>query len=255
MRVFRLTVVVAVLLGVAACDSGEAQDVVMPDVVGMQLDLALADIEEAGFTDEVDLDGGGLFGVVDESNWQVCEQSPAPGDPVSDAPQLTVDRSCGDATTADADEPTDEATQEAAAEPSEEPSDDEAEVLTVENSADLAAILAVTDYCGQPVVDFATSYQGRVIQFDGNIGAMANHGDYDTRYDILIGAGDFSETTAPGPAFQFRDVNVTNDLHLTGPNVPDTIGVRTNLRVTAKVAEYESASCLLLLEPVSTEVR
>lgn len=254
MRAFRLTVVVAVLLGVAACDSGEAQNVVMPDVVGMQLDLALADIEEAGFTDEVDLDGGGLFGVVDESNWQVCEQSPAPGDPVSDAPQLTVDRSCGDATTAEADEPTSEATEEAAAEPSEEPSDDEAEILTVDNSADLAALLAA-DSCSDVVARFAETYEDRVIQFDGNIGAMNHHGDYDTRYDILIVAGDFSETSAPGPAMQFRDVNTTYDLHLTGPNVPDTIGVRDNLRITARVAEYESISCLLLLEPVSTEVR
>ena len=253
MRAFRLTVVVAVLLGVAACDSGEAQNVVMPDVVGMQLDLALADIEEAGFTDEVDLDGGGLFGVVDESNWQVCEQLPAPGDPVSDAPQLTVDRSCGDATAAEAGEPTSEATEDAT-EPSEEPSEDAAEVLTVGASADLATLLAA-DSCSDVVARFAETYDGSVIQFDGYIGAMNHHGDYETRYDILIGAGDFSETSAPGPAMQFRDVNVTNDLHLTGPNVPDTIGVGTNLRVTAKVGEYESASCLLLLEPVSTEVR
>ena len=254
MRVLRLAVGCAVLLGVAACDSGEAQDVVMPDVVGSQLDLALADIEEAGFTDEVDLDGGGLFGVVDESNWQVCGQSPAPGEPVSDTPRLTVDRSCGDATTAEAEEPTSEATDEPAAEPSEEPSDAAAEVLTVDNSADLAALLAA-DSCSDLVAGFAETYEDSVIQFDGYIGAMNHHGDYETRYDILIGAGDFSETSAPGPAMQFRDVNVTNDLHLTGPNVPDTIGVRTNLRVTAKVAEFETASCLLLLEPVSTEVR
>lgn len=83
---------------------------------------------------------------------------------------------------------------------------------------------------------------------------MNNHGNYKTRYDILIGAGDFSETEAPGPAFQFRDVNVTYDLHFKG-DPPDTIGVGTNLHVTAEIDEYESSSCLFLLEPVETTVR
>ena len=38
---------------------------------------------------------------------------------------------------------------------------------------------------------------------------MNNHGDYDTRYDILIGPRDFDETYVRGPAFQFRDVNTS----------------------------------------------
>lgn len=37
-----------------------------------------------------------MFGVVDESNWEVCEQLPGAGSTVTDAPRLTVDRSCGE---------------------------------------------------------------------------------------------------------------------------------------------------------------
>ena len=129
------------------------------------------------------------------------------------------------------------------------------QVLTAENNADLASLLAVTDYCSDVVVDFAAKYEGAFIAFDGNIGAMNNHGDSSTRYDMLIGAGDFSETSQPGPSFQFRDVNATSDLHLTGADIPDTIGVGDNLIIKAKVGNYESASCLFLLDPISTEVK
>lgn len=72
---------------------------VMPDVVGNRLDVAQNDIERAGFGGDVEVVGGGLFGVIDESNWIVCEQSPAPGETITE-PRLIVDREC-DAESAD----------------------------------------------------------------------------------------------------------------------------------------------------------
>jgi hypothetical protein len=78
----------------AAC--GEDEPTVMPEVVSMRLDVALSDIERAGFEDEVEVIGGGMFGVVDESNWVVCDQDPAASEEISGAPRLTVDRSCDD---------------------------------------------------------------------------------------------------------------------------------------------------------------
>jgi beta-lactam-binding protein with PASTA domain len=71
----------------------------MPDVVGKRLDIAISDVERAGFTDDVEVLGGGTFGIVDESNWLVCSQEPADGTTISTAPRITVDRSCdaGDA--------------------------------------------------------------------------------------------------------------------------------------------------------------
>lgn len=67
----------------------------MPSVTGLQLDVALSDIERADVNDEVEVLGGGLFGVVDESNWVVCAQEPVAGELVTSPPRLTVDRSCG----------------------------------------------------------------------------------------------------------------------------------------------------------------
>ncbi|WP_024793398.1 DUF4839 domain-containing protein [Tomitella biformata] len=155
---------------------------------------------------------------------------------------------------------------ETAAAPSEQPSQESTDaaptpspepggvVLTPENSPELAAVLAGTDTCAPGVAAFAAAHSGQTIAFPGSIGAMGPHGGAKTRYDILVGAGDFSETSSPGPAFQFRDVNTTYDLHWVG-SVPDTIGVGANLSVTAKVDRYEERSCLFLLEPVITAVR
>lgn len=131
----------------------------------------------------------------------------------------------------------------------------EEEPLTVENSADLAALLTGPDNATTSA-EFATKYQGRLIEFDGSIGAMGPHGDYDTRYDILITYGDYSAThSSGGPTFQFRDVNTTYDLHLTGEDIPETIGVGDNLHFVARVGEFETNTLLFLLEPVSTSLR
>lgn len=128
-------------------------------------------------------------------------------------------------------------------------------VLPVNNNADLATLLSLTDYCDGTIGDFAAKYKGQTIAFDAGIGAMGPHGDYDTRYDILLNAADYSETSSIGPNFQFRDVNTVGDLHFTDPDYPDTIGVGDNLRITAEVDKYEKASCLFLLKPVSTDFR
>lgn len=126
--------------------------------------------------------------------------------------------------------------------------------LTVDNNRDLASLLAGP---GSPseAEQFAEKYEGQLIEFDANIGDMMNHGNYDTRFDILILAGDYSTTGQSGPSFQFRDVNTVYDLHYTDSGRQDSIGVGEHLRVTAEVDEFEESSGLVLLEPVSTEFR
>lgn len=149
--------------------------------------------------------------------------------------------------------PSEQPTTEPIAEPS--PSEPAVEkMLTVKNNKDLAALLEGPDQ-GSAVEEFAAEYEGKLIKFDGNISSMANHGEYKTRYDILISAGDFSETHSTGPNFQFRDVNTTSDLHLTGANIPDSIGVRDNLRLVARVGDFSPEKLLFYLEPISTQFR
>jgi len=82
----------AVALLLAGCSAGAA--VTMPDVVGKRLDVAISDVKRAGSDKEVEVLGGGLFGVIDKSNWTVCSQEPANGTVLSSAPRLTVDRTC-----------------------------------------------------------------------------------------------------------------------------------------------------------------
>jgi Domain of unknown function (DUF4839) len=129
------------------------------------------------------------------------------------------------------------------------------EILTVENNEDFAAVLAVKNEADPIIGKFAKKYAGRTIEFDGYIANMMLHGNYKTRYNILILAGDYGETTFSGPNFQFEDVNIVSDLNLTGSNIPDTIGRGQNLHITAVVKEYNEASELFRLEPISTEIR
>lgn len=155
----------------------------------------------------------------------------------------------------DAGKPSESATASDASPDSPEPSasqDAGEESLTVANNKDLAALLATGDPSALGK-EFVEKYEGRTIEFDGNIANMMNHGTYKTRYDILVYAGDFNE--ARGPSFQFNDVSIVSDLNLIGSNIPDTIGEGDNLHIVAKVAGYNTGGDLLLLDPISTEMR
>ena len=255
MRAVRATVAVIVMLGLVGC--GSSTPPVMPDVVGKKLDVALSDVKRAGFSKDVEVLGGGVLGAIDKGNWTVCEQEPAAGQAIEAKPRVTVDRTCGDATPAPAETKSSAATPTPTSTPTPKPapatpSTDPA--LTVANNADFAALAALTDQCSASQTEFASKYAGRVLLFDGSVGAVANHGSFKTRYDILVNFGDNGQGTK-GPNFQFRDVNLSYDLHLTGLGIPDSMTVGDNLRIAAAVDRFEPKSCLFLLKPVTTEYR
>jgi beta-lactam-binding protein with PASTA domain len=107
--------VVAVLLAASlgGCGSNSAPEV-MPDVSGKRLDIATSDLKGLGVDEDiVEVVGGGAFGVIDESNWTVCDQEPGAGEKLESAIRLVVDRSCGDEDALDSsgDEQTEEAEQ------------------------------------------------------------------------------------------------------------------------------------------------
>jgi hypothetical protein len=218
----------------------------MPDVTGKTLDAAKIAIKDAGFDDEVEVEGGGLFGVVVESNWEVCEQSPAAGATVAGQPTLTVARSCAGESSEEPEATPAETTSTTPEETA--PAETQAvATLTPQNNKDLAALL-VADSCDEKNVAFAKNYAGQTIAFNGSIGDVQPHGSYTTRYDILIVPGDEGPDTAEGPNFQFRDVNQF-ELELEEPSLPSP---GDKFRFIAEVDEFNPAQCLFLLEPVKT---
>jgi hypothetical protein len=61
----------------------------VPALVGQRLDVALDRIARAGF--EGSVNGGGLFGVLQEGNWEVTAQSPRAGGYLEQGSTIKVD--------------------------------------------------------------------------------------------------------------------------------------------------------------------
>lgn len=127
--------------------------------------------------------------------------------------------------------------------------------ITVENDEDFAEVMfAARD--SELYGAFAVEHEGQEIQFDGVVAAIAPHGGYDTRFDILVFGGDSIDTGVTSPNFQFNDVSIVSDLNLTGANIPDTLAAGQKVRVTAVIDRYDpEVTDLFYLEPVSTEIR
>ncbi|MGL4971649.1 MAG: DUF4839 domain-containing protein, partial [Culicoidibacterales bacterium] len=71
------------------------------------------------------------------------------------------------------------------------------EIITVENNPEFAALLAENvDYAS--ISNFVAENKGKTISFQGHIANMANHGNYTTRFDVLIYIGEYELTTAVG---------------------------------------------------------
>ncbi len=135
-------------------------------------------------------------------------------------------------------------------------SESEKMILTEESCKELASILALTAEIDPLYSDFAETYKGRLIEFDGCITYMENHDNYNTRYDILLSAGDYvDENTAnPGPIFKFEDVNAMN-LGIEDLFLPEFFKIGCNVRVVAEILEFNSDTGIFFLEPVSVKER
>lgn len=124
--------------------------------------------------------------------------------------------------------------------------------LTVKNNADLAALLAAPEPSEKQQKDFSAKYQGRTIEFDGNITLLSSHGGDKYVYDVLITAEDYSPTHQVGPAFQYNGVSMAQ-LHLIGTQL--SVATKDNVHLVAKVGDYKATPNLFFLEPVSTTIR
>lgn len=101
---FRALVAVVLLFPVAGAACGG--DSRVPNVVGKTLDEARTTLESAGL--DVETEGGGAFGVVVESAWEVCRQEPEAGQTAGSV-TVFVERDCDGG--GDSDEPIDDGEQ------------------------------------------------------------------------------------------------------------------------------------------------
>lgn len=120
---------------------------------------------------------------------------------------------------------------------------------TVNSCKDLAKILSMKETLAPEYSDFATKYRGAVIEFDANVAYLSKHGSYNTRYDLLIFAGNYDPNHQIGPNFHFENVSMSD------MNADDTIRVGDNVRIIAKVVKFDSNSELFYLDPVSVTHR
>jgi hypothetical protein len=75
-------------------DQGDGSFVTVPSLAGMRLDDATSALQQAGLDRQVD--GGGLFGVLDDTAWTVCATTPDAGTEVvpGEVVVVHVDRAC-----------------------------------------------------------------------------------------------------------------------------------------------------------------
>lgn len=184
MRAAWAAITISLALMLTGCS--ESAPPVMPDVVGKQLDVALSDVKRAGFSREVEVVGGGVLGVIDESNWTVCEQVPAAGDLI-DKPRVVVDRECGDATPAPSPSPTAEARQSPAPIPSTEAS----APATPESASCVTTKLSWDETCkfGQTAI-YADTVRSGEVKLEITVGAPVEFelsDDYHIVYDLPPG--------------------------------------------------------------------
>ncbi len=130
------------------------------------------------------------------------------------------------------------------------------ENLTPENNGDLAEVLATKNEIDPIYSKFAEKYKNQIIEFDACIIYLANHDNYDTRYDLLLSAGDYvDENTAnPGPIFKFEDVN-TYGMGIEDLYLPSYISIGSNVHVIAEIQSFSENEGVFFLNPVKVEAR
>lgn len=229
----------------------------------------------AGFADSVKVDGGGLLGVWDDSNWTVCAQIPAAGQPLSGTLELTVDRSCGNGTSP-APAPSDATSATASSSASASPTAEESvtpspsatptsarsthaakpvvkQPITAANNKDFAAVLADPNGdCDSHTKAFVEQYDYDKIAFTGTVANIQNHPGDTLEKDVLVTYGNAAVS------FQFQRVETDP-----GGPVPPRMGLPSNsaplaqddkVQFVAQLDGYNASGCLVELDPVSAKI-
>ncbi len=123
-------------------------------------------------------------------------------------------------------------------EPEPQPAPDNS-VLTIETNPELAALLSSPENSDLSAA-FSDKYQGRTMEFNGNVANVIGGGASST---VLVYAGNFSETSASGPSFQFKN------------NGPTNVSTGGNYRFTVEVGEFDDLTGLFQLRPITAVPR
>lgn len=126
-------------------------------------------------------------------------------------------------------------------------------IINTSNNAEFAEILQIQDPFDTKIQSFANTHVGQNIEYDGNVTYISKHGDYKTRYDYSVYAGNYGDPIY-GPMFQFENV-AYQDFNLVGDYIPDSLVEGTNIHIVAKIVEYDPQSGLFKLDPITTQVR
>jgi hypothetical protein len=158
----------------------------------------------------------------------------------------------GQPTTLETKSPTTESTTPTETEEKESPTPEPPKILTIENNKDLAELLSSSGSDTELNRKFWKKYAGAQIEFDGNISYIDNHGDYTTRFDALIVAGDYDEDDVRGPWFRIIDAG-WYDFHFRGKNMYYSVSAGDPVRVIGKIVSWNDDK--FELELISTKRR
>ena len=98
------------------------------------------------------------------------------------------------------------------------------------------------------IKDDENGYYGRrVIEFDGCILDAQLREGYDTRFEMLMAAGDYSEDEINGPYIKVKD--------LAGTKLGNLVFGKCNVKVKATIDKYDSEQGYLMIDILEIEAR
>lgn len=95
------------------------------------------------------------------------------------------------------------------------------------------------------------SIQGIEVEFDGSIDIIQLREGYNTRYELLVTYGDYNETSITGPYMKVKDIAYGNEAGLEYGIIDNG----TNVKVKAKIVEFDMDRGYLVIDPIRIEKR
>lgn len=124
------------------------------------------------------------------------------------------------------------------------------EIVTIENDEDfkhyLTSSLEDSEYDRYFDTFFTGEAELQKVEFDANIVAIDAKDGYDTRLEVLLAPGDYSETEVTGPSIKIEDIPMTK---LGG------LDVKSNVRVVGTIWGYNEDKCYVNFHVESIESR